>query len=89
MNCKYKTVFLLDKTFFENILLFSYPFLFLGCIINEPWSTVKEYLTVQNEGEREVSRIVKHYKNGFVNYDNITPKRKKITYHCITKFLSC
>ena len=27
----------------------------------EPWATVKEYLTVQNEGEREVSRIVKHY----------------------------
>ena len=27
----------------------------------EPLATVKEYLTVQNEGEREVSRIVKHY----------------------------
>ena len=27
----------------------------------ETWATVKEYLTVQNEGEREVSRIVKYY----------------------------
>jgi hypothetical protein len=27
----------------------------------EPAATVKEYLTVQNEGEREVSRSVKHY----------------------------
>ena len=27
----------------------------------EPLATVKDYLTVQNEGEREVSRIVKHY----------------------------
>ena len=27
----------------------------------EPLATVKEYLTVQNEGEREVSRSVKHY----------------------------
>ena len=27
----------------------------------EPSATVKEYLTVQNEGEREVTRSVKHY----------------------------
>ena len=44
----------------------------------EPWATVKEYLTVQNEGERKVSRIIKRYNLELINEELANLQTNKI-----------